>query len=56
MRPRPGSVALHRSLGFTPVGTFQAIGYKHGRWLASVLMQRALGPGDTSPPTRPLAE
>ena len=51
-----GSVALHRSLGFTPVGTFQGIGYKHGRWLASVLMQRALGPGDTSPPTRPLAE
>lgn len=39
------SIELHRSLGFLPVGTFANIGFKHGRWLDSVLMQRALGKG-----------
>jgi L-amino acid N-acyltransferase YncA len=44
------SVGLHRACGFTLVGTFQSIGFKHGRWVDSVLMQRALGPGgDTLP-------
>jgi phosphinothricin acetyltransferase len=47
-----GSISLHRSLGFEMVGTLQGIGYKHGRWLASVLMQRPLGPGAATPPTR----
>jgi phosphinothricin acetyltransferase len=46
------SIELHRSLGFTPVGTLRSVGWKHERWLDSVLMQRALGPGDTSPPER----
>ena len=31
-------------------GTLKSIGFKFGRWLDSVLMQRPLGPGDTSPP------
>ncbi|HWQ11687.1 MAG TPA: GNAT family N-acetyltransferase [Roseiflexaceae bacterium] len=44
------SIALHRALGFRHVGTLAAIGFKHGRWLDSVLMQRALGPGDATPP------
>jgi len=44
------SVGLHRRLGFTPVGTFRAVGFKFGRWVDSVLMQRALGPGDTALP------
>jgi phosphinothricin acetyltransferase len=45
------SIALHRACGFRPTGTFEAIGFKHGRWVDSVLMQRALGPGaDTLPP------
>jgi phosphinothricin acetyltransferase len=39
------SIALHCSLGFTPAGTLTNIGFKHGRWLDSVLMQRALGQG-----------
>jgi len=44
------SIELHRALGFEPVGTLQKIGFKHGRWLDSVLMQRALGHGaDTLP-------
>src|SRR4051794_8730829 len=47
-----GSIALHRSAGFEHVGTLPGIGYKHGRWLASVLMQRVLGPGTSTPPTR----
>ncbi len=44
------SIALHASLGFTPVGTFRAVGFKFGRWVDSVLMQRALGDGDASLP------
>ena len=32
------------------VGTIKSIGFKFGRWLDSVLMQRALGLGDTTPP------
>lgn len=44
------SIGLHRSLGFVEVGTFRAIGFKFGRWVDSVLMQRALGPGDSSLP------
>lgn len=45
------SIALHRALGFTHVGTFTAIGYKFGRWLDSVQMQRPLGDGgETLPP------
>ena len=39
------SIELHRSLGFTAVGTFTSIGFKHGRWLDSVLMQRSLSQG-----------
>ena len=44
------SIALHRACEFELTGTFQAIGFKHGRWVDSVLMQRALGPGNTSQP------
>ncbi len=44
-----GSIGLHAALGFTPVGTLRAVGWKHGRWLDTVLMQRALGAGDTTP-------
>jgi len=39
------SIELHRALGFTMVGTFADVGFKFGRWLDSVLMQRALGAG-----------
>lgn len=44
------SVAVHAACGFRLIGTFQSIGYKHGRWLDTVLMQRALGAGDALPP------
>jgi L-amino acid N-acyltransferase YncA len=44
------SVAVHAAVGFRLIGVFQAIGYKHGRWLDTVLMQRALGTSDSTPP------
>jgi phosphinothricin acetyltransferase len=46
------SIRLHEALGFTHVGVLEPIGYKHGRWLATVLMQRVLGPGATRRPSR----
>jgi phosphinothricin acetyltransferase len=45
-----GSIALHRRLGFEPVGTLRSVGFKFGRWVDTPLMQRALGPGDRSLP------
>jgi phosphinothricin acetyltransferase len=40
-----GSIALHHRFGFRHVGTLENVGFKHGRWLDSVLMQRSLGQG-----------
>jgi L-amino acid N-acyltransferase YncA len=40
-----GSIALHRRLGFEPVGVLKSVGFKLGRWVDTVIMQRALGPG-----------
>ena len=40
------SIRLHRELGFVHIGTFSGIGFKHNRWLDSVLMQRTLGDGN----------
>jgi len=45
-----GSIELHRAAGFRMVGTFDNVGFKFGRWLDSVLMQRPLGPGAQTPP------
>jgi phosphinothricin acetyltransferase len=45
------SIRLHEALGFTRSGLLPAIGFKFGSWVDIVLMQRALGPGATSPPT-----
>jgi phosphinothricin acetyltransferase len=44
------SVALHQRLGFRTVGVFAGLGRKHGRWLDTVQMQRALGLGADSDP------
>jgi L-amino acid N-acyltransferase YncA len=44
------SIALHASCGFTLVGTLRSVGFKHDRWLDTVLMQRPLGRGDAIPP------
>lgn len=45
------SIRLHRGCGFHFAGTLHAIGFKGGRWLDGVLMQRPLGDGDRTPPT-----
>jgi L-amino acid N-acyltransferase YncA len=44
------SIAVHARAGFAHIGTLRAVGFKHGRWLDTVLMQRPLGSGDTAPP------
>lgn len=44
------SIGLHRSLGFEIMGTMPAVGFKHGRWLDVVCMQRALNGGSATPP------
>lgn len=43
------SVRVHRALGFEHAGELKASGWKFGRWLDVLLMQRALGLGDRSP-------
>jgi L-amino acid N-acyltransferase YncA len=45
-----GSIGVHRALGFKHVGTIQACGWKFGRWLDIVLMEKSLGEGDSTPP------
>ena len=40
------SIRLHASMGFIHSGLIRSAGFKHGRWLDQVLMQRPLGPGD----------
>ena len=44
------SIALHTRHGFQMVGTIRGAGYKRGQWVDTVMMQRALGPGTTTPP------
>jgi L-amino acid N-acyltransferase YncA len=38
-----GSMALHTRLGFEHVGVLRNVGYKHGGWVDTILMQRSLG-------------
>ena len=45
-----GSVGVHRALGFEPVGTIAAAGWKFDRWLDVVVMQRGLGAAASAPP------
>ncbi len=44
------SIAVHARTGFAHIGTLRSVGFKHGRWLDTVLMQRPLGRGDRTPP------
>jgi L-amino acid N-acyltransferase YncA len=45
-----GSVGVHRTLGFEPVGVIQSCGWKFGKWLDIVLMEKQIGAGDSTPP------
>jgi phosphinothricin acetyltransferase len=49
-RANEASIGVHAALGFLRVGTLRSSGFKFGRWVDSVLMQRPLGIGDGSPP------
>lgn len=49
------SIALHGALGFTRAGVLPAIGWKHGRWVDTVMMVRPLGAGSSEPPAEPAA-
>lgn len=44
------SIGLHARLGFRVAGVLPSVGYKLGGWADSVLMTRALGAGDATPP------
>lgn len=44
------SVKLHERAGFRLAGVLQSVGFKHGRWLDCVIMQRTLGEGDETSP------
>ena len=48
-----GSIGLHAALGFRHTGAFEAVGYKHERWLDIVMMQRPLNGGLDSAPQAP---
>lgn len=45
-----GSIGVHKALGFDEVGVVRSCGWKFGRWLDIVIMQRAIGEGDRTPP------
>ena len=44
------SIGLHASLGFLRAGTLRSVGFKFGRWVDTVIMQRPLGRGDGTRP------
>lgn len=44
------SIKLHAAAGFVRVGTLRSVGFKFGRWVDSVIMQRPLGSGDAKAP------
>jgi phosphinothricin acetyltransferase len=46
------SIALHERLGFRTAGTLASVGFKFGRWVDTVLMQRALGAGGRTLPAQ----
>lgn len=48
--PQSTSVRLHETMGFRHCGTMEGTGYKHGRWLNTMIMQLALNGGSTLPP------
>jgi phosphinothricin acetyltransferase len=47
------SIGLHRALGFEDAGVGRSFGFKHGRWVDIVFMQKPLNGGDTRPPDAP---
>ena len=54
--PNPGSVALHLSLGFERVGTFEAVGWKHGSWHGAEWFRAEIAERTEPASIRPLPE
>ncbi len=50
--PNEASVAFHRALGFTPVGVYRQVGWKHGAWRDVAWVQRTIADGN-DPPAEP---
>jgi phosphinothricin acetyltransferase len=48
--PNAGSVGLHTAAGFSPVGVYRGVGYKHGAWHDVAWLERALAPRVADPP------
>lgn len=53
-QPNPASVGLHEAMGFTPVGVYRNVGFKHGRshdvgWWGLELASRPAAPADPRP-------
>ena len=44
-----GSIGVHKAQGFSQVGIFKSCGWKFGRWLDIVLMEKSIGAGDSTP-------
>jgi L-amino acid N-acyltransferase YncA len=49
------SIGVHRAIGFRHVGTIESCGWKFGRWLDIVLMEKSLGEGSRTPAEAPSA-
>jgi L-amino acid N-acyltransferase YncA len=47
------SIGVHRAIGFRHVGTIESCGWKFGRWLDIVLMEKSLGEGSRTPAEAP---
>ena len=47
------SIGLHRALGFVDAGVGKSFGFKHGRWVDIVWMQKSLNGGDETAPDTP---
>src|SRR6478609_1508031 len=52
-QPNEASARLHAALGFEPVGTFRAVGWKHGAWRDVTWVQRSLGEATGAPGAEP---
>ena len=48
--PNLASIGLHEACGFETIGNIKNVGRKHGIWLDTVIMQKSLGKGGTTPP------
>jgi phosphinothricin acetyltransferase len=49
-RETVASIRLHERLGFAHIGVLPTVGFKFGRWIDIVMMQKALGPGAAALP------